>query len=261
MHLKRSVWPKNPVRHVAAVARAERGLAILVDERIRFLDVIESLHQIDIRFAAPIAADRVGELLSVTGRAMEIDHDDDIAVGREQLRIPAIRPRISPRALRSAVDQKLQRIFLVRIESRRLDEKSLHVFIVRAFERERLHRLHVDLRQQRVVHVGDCCNRIPWSTSLVDRSRSPNFVWRAIDIAREKQGMSAAKTRSSAWSIRDAIRLAGAVLTAVDRSGEDRRARRDLLRLKQSTSTRWSAVPGETSDRSIELLRQIAHFS
>ena len=53
------------------------------------------------------------------------------------------------------MDQKLQRIFLVRIESRRLDHESLHVFVVRAFERERLQRLHVDLRQQRVVHVGD----------------------------------------------------------------------------------------------------------
>src|SRR5256885_10446960 len=41
----------------------------LFRSRIRFLDVIESLHQIDIRFPAPIAADRVGKLLPVTRRA------------------------------------------------------------------------------------------------------------------------------------------------------------------------------------------------
>jgi len=54
------------------------------------------------------------------------------------------------------MDQKFQRIFLVRrIESRRLDYETLDFFVICAFERERLQRLHVDLRQQRVVHVGD----------------------------------------------------------------------------------------------------------
>jgi hypothetical protein len=53
------------------------------------------------------------------------------------------------------VDQKFERIFLSRIESRRLDHESLHIFVVRAFERERLQRLQVDVREQRVVHVRD----------------------------------------------------------------------------------------------------------
>ena len=74
------------------------------------------------------------------------------------------------------MDQKFQRIFLVRIESRRLHHESLNVFVVCAFERERFQRLHVDLRQQRVVHVGD------WRTVFACPSgaeiRSPNFVWR-----------------------------------------------------------------------------------
>ena len=56
------------------------------------------------------------------------------------------------------MDQKFQRIFLVRIEFRRLDHESLHLFVICTFERERLQRLHVDLRQQRVVHVGDWRN-------------------------------------------------------------------------------------------------------
>jgi hypothetical protein len=35
--------------------------------------------------------------------------------------------------LRPAVDQKFQRIFLVRIKFRRLDHETLHVFVIRAF--------------------------------------------------------------------------------------------------------------------------------
>src|SRR5207244_6354570 len=115
-------------------------------------------------------------------RAVEIDHHYDVAVRRaarrcsgfrldrvspyrlwrrwrrEQFRVPAIRPGISPRPLRPAMNQKFQWIFLIRIESRRLDHESLHLLVIRAFEGERLQLLHVDLRQQRVVHVGDDSN-------------------------------------------------------------------------------------------------------
>jgi hypothetical protein len=53
------------------------------------------------------------------------------------------------------VDQKFERIFLIRIKSRRLDDEILNLFVVCAFERERFQRLHVDLRQERVVHVRE----------------------------------------------------------------------------------------------------------
>ena len=80
---------QQPVGHVTAVARAQRGLAVLVDERIRLLHVIEPLHQIDIRLPAPIATDRVGKFLPVTGRAVEIDHHDHV------IRSPRTTPRSS----------------------------------------------------------------------------------------------------------------------------------------------------------------------
>jgi len=56
---------EDPVGHVAAVARAQRALSILVDERIRPLRVVEALHQVFKRSAAPVAVDGVDELLSV----------------------------------------------------------------------------------------------------------------------------------------------------------------------------------------------------
>ena len=87
---------------------------------------------------------------------MEIDHYHHVISARsEQLSVPAIRPLVSPRSLRPAVDQKFQRIFFVRVKSRRFNHETLDLFVVRAFERERLQRLHIDLRQQRVVHVSD----------------------------------------------------------------------------------------------------------
>ena len=45
--------PQNPVHHVSAVARSQRALAIFVNERILLLGIVESLHKIFKRSAAP----------------------------------------------------------------------------------------------------------------------------------------------------------------------------------------------------------------
>src|SRR5207253_9649108 len=50
---------ENPVNHVAAVTGTQRALAVLVDEGIGFLSIIEAEHQIFERSAAPIAVDGV----------------------------------------------------------------------------------------------------------------------------------------------------------------------------------------------------------
>src|SRR5437899_1765289 len=75
---------ENPVNHVAAVTGTQRALAVLVDEGIGFLSIIEAEHQIFEGSAAPIAVDGVNEFLPISGRAMEVDHDDDVSVGGEQ---------------------------------------------------------------------------------------------------------------------------------------------------------------------------------
>ena len=107
----------DPVDGVSAVAGAQRALAVFVDEGIGLLGVVEAQHQVLIRRPAPVAVDGVNELLPVAGRAVEVDHHDDVAVGGEQLGIPAIRPVVAPRALRAAVDEELHRILLVRRRS------------------------------------------------------------------------------------------------------------------------------------------------
>src|SRR6202035_1995104 len=107
------------------------------------LGVVEALHQVFIRGAAPVAVDGVDELLSVAGRAMEVDHDDHVSwAGRswcgEEFGIPAVAPVVSPCALRPAVDEELHGIFLAGIEVRRLDQRGLDSVIVSALEPEGL---------------------------------------------------------------------------------------------------------------------------
>ena len=57
---------------------------------------------------------------------MKVDHDDDIAIGREQLGIPPVRPVVAPCALGAAVDKVLQRILLALVEAGRPDDEALH---------------------------------------------------------------------------------------------------------------------------------------
>src|SRR5205823_7090468 len=127
---------ENPVSHVSAVAGTERAFAVFINERIMMLCVVEALHQVFKRSAAPVAVDRVNELLSVAGRAVEVDHDDHVTVRSEHLGIPAIAPVVSPRSLRPAMDEELHGIFLVGIKVRRLDQEAFDIISVSAGEPE-----------------------------------------------------------------------------------------------------------------------------
>ena len=195
---------------------------------------------------------------------MEIDHHHHVISGRrEQLRVPAIRPLVSPRTLRPAVEQKFQRILFVRIESRRLDHETLHILVVRAFERERLQRLHVDLRQQRVVHVRERfkCGMLlfPNWSFICEIVVFPNFVRCDSRHTSEKQcvlrpdevvGVNLCRTRLFKLDDLRAIRPGR-------QRDEDRRGSVIFSREQQ----RRGSEPCETSDRSIKLLRQIASFT
>src|SRR2546422_3765328 len=66
---------ENPVSHVSAVAGTERAFAGFINKPIMLFHVVEALHQVLKRSAAPVAIDRVNELLAIAGRAVEVDHD------------------------------------------------------------------------------------------------------------------------------------------------------------------------------------------
>src|SRR5207248_8921305 len=96
-----------PVSHVSAVAGTERAFAGFINKPIMLFHVVEALHQVFKRSAAPVTIDRVNELLPVAGRAVEVDHDDHVTVRGEQFGIPAITPVVSPGPLRPAMDEEL----------------------------------------------------------------------------------------------------------------------------------------------------------
>ena len=76
---------------------------------------------------APVAAHVVDELLAPADRAARVGHEDDVAGGGEDLRVPAVAPALAPLALRAAVDEDEQRDSAARDRSRRgLHHPGLH---------------------------------------------------------------------------------------------------------------------------------------
>ena len=65
----------NPVLHEPAVRGAERAHSLAIEPRIAGDRCGETLLQVDQGLAPPVAADRVGELLSVARRTMKVDED------------------------------------------------------------------------------------------------------------------------------------------------------------------------------------------
>src|SRR6185503_11563529 len=129
---------RDPVHHVPAVGAAERAGAITVEPR-EFLGCgREALLQILERLAAPVAADRVGEGLPVSGRAVEVDEDDAIACAGEYLRVPAVAPGICETRLRSAMHDERDRVAPVGREIPGLDRVSVDLLAARALESELL---------------------------------------------------------------------------------------------------------------------------
>src|SRR5437867_1276604 len=63
---------EDPVGHVSAVTGAQRALTVFIDKRIVLLGVVEPLHQVFKRSTAPIAIDRVNELLPVAGEPWKL---------------------------------------------------------------------------------------------------------------------------------------------------------------------------------------------
>ena len=131
--------PQHPVGHVAAVACAQRALPRLVDEGIVLLGVVEAFHQVGERLPAPVAVHAIHKRLPVPRRSAHVDHDDDIAIGGEELGVPAIRPGVAPGPLGTAVNQELHWVFLRSIKPRRADDESLNLGLVSGLEPERIH--------------------------------------------------------------------------------------------------------------------------
>ena len=184
-HLKRSGHsPGDPIHHVAAVGSAERAHAIRIQPRILLKRGGQSQLEVLERLAAPIAADRVGESLAVAGRAVKVDHHDAVAGAGKTLRIPAPVPLIRHASLRSAVHDESHRVFLVALETRRLDEVAEDVFIVPAGKAELLVLAELALVEQRLIQMRELLRRPAAEPHRVEIRRTRQRAQREEDFFR-----------------------------------------------------------------------------
>ena len=96
----------HPVDHVAAVAGAGGDDAVAVHPGVLVQGGGQALVQILEGTVAPVAADGVGELLAVAGRAVEVDGHGGEAGADVGLGIPAVVEVVAEAALGAAVHQE-----------------------------------------------------------------------------------------------------------------------------------------------------------
>src|SRR5205085_9622731 len=90
--------------------------AIAIDVRAASQHVSDTVHDVDVSLAAPIATDLVDKLLAIADRAARIRREHDVARVGKHLRVPAVTPRITPRALWATVNQHDKRVTFARVE-------------------------------------------------------------------------------------------------------------------------------------------------
>src|SRR5882672_3583193 len=146
----------DPIDHVAAVTRAGRANAILVDELIALNKIRGAVHDVDVSFATPVTADLVYKSLTIPGRAARVRAKYDVAVVSEHLLVPTIAPVVVPGALRATVNQNNERILFVRVEVGRFDYETMNPFAERAGPFCVLGFSQTERRHQLAVHAGQC---------------------------------------------------------------------------------------------------------
>ena len=149
------------------------------------------------------------------------------------------------------MDQKLERIFFCRVESRRPNEEALDLLVVRALKGERLHRLHVDLREQRFIHPRHGNRREVRAAFFRSEIKPGDFARRVNrDAAEEKRISIVGERKIVGMEPGDLPRF-----FAVQRQRPDRRlavifrGEKDGLRIRR---------PGQAADGAIEVDGRVA---
>ncbi len=183
----------DPVDHIAAVGRPERAGAVTVEEAIGPQGVGPALLQVLQRAIAPVLADRVGEGLAVTDRAVEIDHHHRIAGPGIGLGVPAPGPVVAEGALRPAVDQEGDRIFFARDIVGGLDHPGVDGFVVPALEGELLGLAEGKLAEDRI-DLGQAARHFAAAIRLEPEVTRLIQGGQRIDDARRRQAAGGDRT-------------------------------------------------------------------
>ena len=74
--------------------------------------MVKSLHQVDIRRAAPVLVDSIGQLLAISCRSSGVQEDNDKAGAGKDVGVPAGAPVVVESALGSSVDNEGEGVLL-----------------------------------------------------------------------------------------------------------------------------------------------------
>ncbi len=144
----------QPIRQVAAVARAGRRLARRVEKGVPPQRRVGRLVDLPGRTPQRVELDVLGELLPVTGRARVIRQQDAVAGRGQQVVVPPRDPGVAPHAGGAAVDQHQERILPRRVEGGRPHEQAVDAPAAAALKPEMLDRREIERGHLLVVEAG-----------------------------------------------------------------------------------------------------------
>src|SRR5262249_47443374 len=119
-----------PVGHVSTIASAGHAQASPVNPRIFLEDSVDSVHYVDVVFAAPFANYAALEFFAIAGRAARIAEENRPAAGRIYLKL--VEPIHSIGAPRASVNTEHHRIALALLPSQWPYKEAIHIPVVRA---------------------------------------------------------------------------------------------------------------------------------
>lgn len=142
------------LHHVTTIRATKGSNTGLVNVLVGLKDVVESLHQINIRRAAPVLVDGIGQLLAISSRSSGVQKDSDKASAGKDVGVPAGVPVIIEGALGSSVDKESKRVLLRGIKSDGLKEESVNVSALISLEVDILGLGEVDVGKSIRMDVG-----------------------------------------------------------------------------------------------------------
>ena len=116
LELLRQGLARDPVDHVPAVAAAHGDRTVRVHIIQLLLDMVEAIDEVLVRASAPVAFDGVDKVLAEARRAGGVGQDDDVALLREDGRVPPRAPFVEISGHGPAVDPEEEGVLLARGE-------------------------------------------------------------------------------------------------------------------------------------------------
>lgn len=131
-------------------------------------DVVKSLHQINVRRAAPVVVDGVSQSLSVASRSSGVQKNDNKSSAGKDVRIPASAPVIVKGTLGTTVDNEGERVLLGGVKVDGLQKPAVDINILVALEPDILRGGKVDVGQSLGVEVGAASNGLGLDVDRVE---------------------------------------------------------------------------------------------